>query len=443
MWAKVYIGYVLPKTRADTDIPGISETPEARLARPAPRAATWQSVPLAGGIVIYGLTTAGLNTTLSLFLADAVHAAPFLVGLFFTARAAAATGINLPLGWISDRMKDRRVMLGITSLGGAVGALCLALFHDYALVFAATLVFASLGQAGFGQFFAYAKEFATTRGRDATAFTSVMRSVFSASWVIGPPLGLFILSRYGFRSLYLDVAGLSLASAIVGRWGLPRAATNGSRVTTRDSRKRGDQERGGVWRAIRSDSSLSARTWLLLGVVLALGIVGQVYSIDIPLHVTKDLRQSPQLVGWMLGLTAGVEIPVMIAAGRLARRVGRGRMVGMSAVVAAMSFCLLPLAVSPAALLALSALIGIWQGVALSIPMIMVQDEAPGGAGTSFALYSAAFGSAAMLAGAVTGVTASAVGYGNVFWVCAAMSAVAAFLMLGRFTLGRRGAGLA
>jgi hypothetical protein len=43
-----------------------------------------------------------------------------------------------------------------------------------------------------------------------------------------------------------------------------------------------------------------------------------------------------------------------------------------------------------------------------------------------------------MIAGAITGVTASALGFGNVFWVCAALSAVAAFGMLARHSLGRR-----
>jgi MFS transporter, SET family, sugar efflux transporter len=70
--------------------------------------------------------------------------------------------------------------------------------------------------------------------------------------------------------------------------------------------------------------------------------------------------------------------------------------------------------------------------------MVMIQDEIPAGVGISSSLYGAAFGSASMIAGAVTGVTASAFGYGNVFWVCAALSAVAALGVLARLVLGRR-----
>jgi MFS transporter, SET family, sugar efflux transporter len=138
---------------------------------------------------------AGQNTTLSLFLVNAVHATPVLVGLFFTARAASGMVASLVTGWVSDRMRDRRVIIGVTSLAGAAGTLCLALLRDYALLLLSGVVFASIGTGAFGQMFAYANEFATARGRDVTFFMSVVRSVFSAAYIVGPPLGLFIMMR--------------------------------------------------------------------------------------------------------------------------------------------------------------------------------------------------------------------------------------------------------
>lgn len=406
--------------------------PGATAERSAAHGLVGQAVPLGASIAAYGLVMASQVTTLSLFLVNAVHVAPYLVGLFFTVRAGSAMVAGLATGWVSDRMRDRRMIIALSSLAGTAGALCLALLRNYTLLLVTTAVFASIGSGAFGQMFAYANEMATARGREVTFFTSVMRSVFSAAFIVGAPLGLFVMARSGFRTLYLGMTALLLASAVIGRWGLRRVPPKVSPGPG------GRRERGAVWRAIRDGSLLPARTWLLLAVVLLLGTVNQMFNIDISLHVTKDLGHSAQLVGWMLGLAAGLEIPVMIAAGRVGVRVGRGRLVGVSAVLATVSFCLLPLAASPAALLGLAALNGIWQGVALSIPMVMIQDETPGGVGVSSSLYGAAFGSAAMIAGAVTGATASALGYGNVFWVCAALSAVAALGMLARHALGRR-----
>jgi SET family sugar efflux transporter-like MFS transporter len=122
----------------------------------------------------------------------------------------------------------------------------------------------------------------------------------------------------------------------------------------------------------------------------------------------------------------------MIVSGRFADRIGKVRLVIAAAAGAAVFFCLLPLARSAGPLLALQALNAGWVAVAMTIPMVMVQEEAPGGAGATSALYGSAFTIAALLAGAVTGVTAVAVGYGNVFWVCAVLSAVSAGLLLAR-----------
>ncbi|HEX3965730.1 MAG TPA: sugar efflux transporter [Trebonia sp.] len=400
--------------------------PETAQALPTRRGASpafaRDLVPLAGAVGSYGLAAAFLAPTLSLFLAEDVHADPFLIGLFFVARGAASIGASQATGRLSDRLRDRRVIIGIAGVSGAVGGLCLALLRDYPLLLVTTVVFSSIGYVSFTQLFAYAKEYATTRGRPATPFTSAVRSVFSAAWVVGPPVGLFIAVRYGFGPLYLATAGLSLATAVLGRWGLrrvPRPATPAARA---------GQVPGGA----RRRASLPARMWLLLGAIVALGTVNQVYAIDVSLYVTQDLHRGAQVIGWMAGLCAGLEIPVMIITGRIADRIGKLRVVLAATAVAAVFFCLLPLASSPLELLGLQVLNATWVGVSLSIPMVMVQDEAPGGAGASSSLYSSAFMAASLLAGAVAGVTATAVGYGNVFWACAALSAVAGILLIAR-----------
>lgn len=419
---------MVPETLPNSPTPASGHALLDRSPRRAAGPGTAATVPLVGAITVYGLTMAFQSTSLSLFLANAVHATPALIGAYFTARAAAGIAVNQAAGWLSDRVRDRRVLLAVAGAAGAIGAVTLAGVHDYAMVLVTGMIFLSIGGITFGQLFAYANTSAVAGGRDVTAYSSVMRAVFSAAWVVGPPLGLFLLAGLGFRSFYLVVACLSLVSAVVGRWGLPSVAAPASV-------KRGGRQcaAGGRWKV----PVLPARLWLLLAVVLVLGIVNQMYFIDIPLHVTKDTGHGPQLVGWMAGVTAAAEIPVMIVAGRIARRVGPGRIVGASAVGGIVLYALLPFAASVPALLAMAALNGVYQGVSLSIPMVMVQDEAPGGPGSSSALYTSAFGVAGMLAGAVTGAVTTAVGYGNLFWVCAALSGCAAVLMAARASLAR------
>ena len=391
------------------------------------------SLPLAAAVAAYGLMAAATNTTTSLFLTNAVKAAPVQVGMFFTVRAAAGIVVGLIAGWLSDQVEDRRVIMGTAGIFGTIGALCLVFFRDYWLLLVTTTIFLSLGGVAFGQMFAYSNELATAKKRDVTAFSSVIRAVFSGAFVVGAPLGLSVMARYGFTPLYVGLAALTVTGAVIGRWGLrkaPRRAPAGN----------GQRRRGGAWGAIRG--GLPGRLGLLLLVIVILGLANQMYNIDITLHVTKDLHRSPSMVGWMLGLTAALEIPAMILAGLAAKRIGRGRLVGLAAVVAVATYCLMPLAKSPVELLAVSALIGLWQGVTLSIPMVMVQSETPGGLGLASSLYGAAFSTAGLFAGGVVGITAAAAGYAGVLWLCAALCAVAAVGMAARLLLPRPEAAL-
>jgi MFS transporter, SET family, sugar efflux transporter len=316
-----------------------------------------------------------------------VHAGALAIGLFFAGRGAIGIVVSLAGGRLSDRMRDRRVPLALSGLAGALGAACFAVLHGYAAAFVAGAVLLNLGGVAFSQLFAYAREHAEARELGTTAFTSAIRSVFSASWVVGPPFGFYLLSRYGFRPLYLTAAGLSLITALLGRWGLPRLSAAAPLAATA----------GHLNTSLRS---LGRRTYVLLAAIVILGVVNQIYSIDVALYVTKDLHLGTSLVGWLAGLSAGLEIPVMIS--------------------------------SPSALLALQLVNAAWTAVALSIPMVMIQDEVRGGAGTSAALYSTTYTSAGLIAGAVTGVTAAAIGFRNVFWVCAGLSVLAVLLLAAR-----------
>jgi SET family sugar efflux transporter-like MFS transporter len=407
------------------------QSPARHRSRLAVPSVATEAAPLAGAIGAYGVLSAFLSTTTSLFLTSAVHAAPLLIGLFFAGRGVVAIALNLGVGSISDRLPDRRLLIVIAGLGGAAGGVCFAVLRDYMAVLLAGVVFFSVGALSFSQLFAYANEFAHARGRPVTMFTSLLRAVFTASWVVGPPAGFYLLTRYGFGPLYLAVGFLSLLMAALG-WGLRPLPAAALPAVTRPGqpspggRPRGRHALSGAF------SALPARTWLLLGAVVALGVVNQMYIIDVPLYVTRALHLHAQLVGWMAGLGAALEIPVIIAAGRLADRLGKLSLVIGSAVGATVFFCLLPLATSAVPLIALQVLNAAWTAVALSIPMVMVQDEAPSGAGAASALYFSAFMSAGVLAGAITGVTTTAIGFGNVFWVCAALAAVAVSLLLAR-----------
>ncbi|MFD3760670.1 MFS transporter [Streptomyces sp. NPDC058622] len=186
-------------------------------------------------------------------------------------------------------------------------------------------------------------------------------------------------------------------------------------------------------------ATVPSRSWLLLCAVTGVNVANGMYIISIALYVTKDLHLSPSLVGLMAGVCAALEIPLIITAGRLADRIGKMRVVAAAVVLAVFFFSLLPMAGSAPVLITLQLPNAMWIAVITSIPVVVVQQEVPGGTGTVSALYSSTFPIAQLLAGAITAVVAAQAGYRSVFWICAGLCALAAALLLLR--RASRGAG--
>ncbi|MFE3295952.1 sugar efflux transporter [Streptomyces sp. NPDC059201] len=352
----------------------------------------------------YGLAMSVFGTTLSLFLADAVGAGPGLIGLYFTGCAVIGLAINLTVGGLSDR----RIALAATALAGVAGALVFTGARDYALVFAAGAVLLGLNEACISQLFAYVKEFADATAREVTPSSSAVRSVFSVGWVIGPPVGLFLLAHAGFGRMYAGAAALLLVTAVLGRWFLPALP----RPTPEEGT--GGRHGSGMRQIL---AIVPRRSWLLLGKVTAGNVANQMYLIAVALYVTKDLGLPASLVGVMAGVCAALEIPLMIMVGRVADRLGKMRVVTAAVILAAVFFTLLPLADSTPALIALQLPNALWIAVISSSPMVQAQQEIPGGTSAVSALYSSTFPVAQLSAGALTDVAAAQAGYRSVFWI--------------------------
>ncbi|MET8543717.1 sugar efflux transporter [Kitasatospora sp. NPDC004799] len=375
-----------------------------------------QSLIGANGFV--GLAGAFVVPTVSLFLADSVGATPLMIGLFFAARSIGEIGTDLAMGVVSDRLRDRRNVLVVTALLNAVGALCYALLRDYWVLLAAGMVCFGLGGACFGQLFAYTRELAEDRKVDATFFNGFQRSVTSLAWVAGPPVAFWLVAQWSFTVLYAAAAGLSLLAAAVCRWGLPPIARPAAEGADRPS---GPGLRGAF-------AGLGGRTVLLLAATVLLLGANMMYQIDLSLRVTSELHLGAAFAGLLLGLSACLEIPLMIAVGAWAERIGKARLLLAATVCATLFFAVLPLAESRTALLLLQVPNAFWTAVVMNIPVVMLQDALPGRAGTASSLYASAFKTGMFLGGLAVGTVATWTGYGQVFWVCAGLTGAAGLL---------------
>ncbi|MER7673491.1 sugar efflux transporter [Kitasatospora sp. NPDC096128] len=377
-----------------------------------------QSLIAANGVV--GLAGAFVIPTVSLFLADAVQATPLMIGLFFAVRSVGEIGTDLAMGVVSDRLRDRRTVLVLTALCNAAGALCYSVLRDYYLLLPAGLVCFGLGGACFGQLFAYTRELAEERKVDAPFFNGFQRSITSLAWVVGPPVAFWLVAQWSFAVLYASAAGLSLLAAAVCRWGLPalpRPAPEDRSADTAPGLR-------GLLAGLGPRSGL-----LLVAIVLLLG-ANMMYQIDLSLRITVELHQSTAFAGLLLGLGAVLEIPLMIGVGVWADRIGKNRLLLLATLCATLFFAVLPLVHSRTLLLLLQLPNAFWTAVVMNIPVVMLQDSLPGRPGTASSLYASAFKTGMFLGGLVVGTVATWTGYGQVFWVCAGLTALAGLLVL-------------
>ncbi len=272
-----------------------------------------------------------------------------------------------------------------------------------------------IGGSTFGQLFAYTREFAEARHVDVTLFNSALRSVTSMTWIVGPPLGFLLFSRGSSLRLYLISAVLYTAAAAVSVLLLPETLSAGEQRT-----------RISFGQTVRT---LSAPVKAIILVIVLLLTVNSMYGINVALYVTETRGLPSTFAGLMIGLAAALEIPVMLLAGRFAERIGKQKIVFAAALCATAFFVAMPFADSPAALLALQLPNAIWTGVALSIPVVILQDALPNRAGIASALYSSAFKAGIFIGGLLVGTVAELVGFGKVFLVCAAFTAIAAAVL--------------
>lgn len=347
-----------------------------------------------------GIAGALQTPTLSLFLTTEVHARPTMVGLFFTGSAVISILISQFLASRSDKKGDRKTLIFLCCMLGALGCVLFAWNRSYYLLLIVGVVLTSLGSTANPQMFALAREHADHTGREAVMFSTILRAQVSLAWVVGPPLAFALALGFGFKMMYLAAAAAFIACGVLVWKTLP-------------SVPRAQAPAGGRLEAPRRNR----RDTLLLFVACTLMWTANcMYLINMPLYVVHELQMSEKLAGVLMGCAAGLEIPTMLLAGMLAKRAGK-RLLMRYAVIAGVLFYGGLLFITGAwQLIALQLLNAMFIGVLAGIGMLYFQDLMPGQAGAATTLYSNTNRVGWIIAGSVAGAAAEIWSYHAVFY---------------------------
>ncbi|MBI0061068.1 sugar efflux transporter [Gilliamella sp. M0320] len=355
---------------------------------------------------IIGVAGALQSPTLSRFLSFEVGADPRLVGLFFSINALASIIGSYLLAKYSDNKGDRRKIVIFCCLMGLANSLIFAYSRNYYVLITLGVFFAALASAAMPQVFAMAREYAEKSGRNAVAFNSLIRAQLSLAWVIGPPLSFGLAIHYGFTSMYLCAMSMFIISMFVVAVFLPPVE------------KKSISSLSPSQLATANQSIFTNRNVMcLLLSTIFMWTANMMYIIDMPIYVEKVLHLSDSLPGALMGLAAGIEIPVMIIAGYMVPALGKRNLFFIAIICGILFYVGMILFIDPIMLYVLQLFNALFIGIVANIGIIYFQDLLPTRMGVASTLFNNGIICSVILAGIIQGFASQAYGHEIIYWI--------------------------
>lgn len=334
---------------------------------------------------------------------------------------------SVALGYISDKVPDRRILVIGCALMGALGFGLIFLFRSPLAFVIATCVIMPFGGALFSQSFSFARSYYDRRAPARAEFmTSIFRTIFAGAWAIIPPFVGWIAATSGVFNVYAIAAAAYLVCALIYVILLGFA----------------DARIGALPRKADAAPQASAR----MEPAIMVGIVGvaliflatYVNNVTVPLLITVTLKGSFSELGIFSGLAAALELPFMVLWGYALRWVSKHTLIVLAALLYAVYMLLLSRAGSVTEILWLQLINGPATAALMSIPISYLQDAIKGRRGLSTSLLDVVFVASSLAGAALFGaLTAASPAYPVMFVVAAGASVLgAAILFVAHRVLG-------
>ncbi len=374
------------------------------------------ALPLALSCFLLGFGLSLAVPYMALYAVKKAGMSPLQLGLFLTVNAISAVIIATLLARWSDRLPNRKPIVLATMAAGTAAYALIGVTPHFAglLVIGAGLL--SLGAAAFPQMFSFARASLQDVPTDlADRAMTLLRAVFSLSWVVGPGLGAVILGAGNYTAVFLSAAACFALSALP----LLRVPGRRPQPTPGITPDLPDTPRPAARRAI----ALGALAFVLYGMSMQMGMA------MFPLFITETLRGTSGEVGFLVGLCALLEIPVMIALVTWRRLPGVPTLVAAGMALFVAHFALVYVADSMPLLIAAQVIRAVVLAILAGLGMTYFQTLMPGRFSAATTMFANTGSIGGMLSGITSGAVAQTLGYRSVFLVCAALTLLGFLVM--------------
>lgn len=369
--------------------------------------------------VAFGMALSFVVPYMSMWGTQHVKMTPVVFGWFMTLTSVSSIVLSTVMARLSDTRIMRRTVLIWGSLGGIIGYVGYAYLEQ---AWALTLVgCAALGisAANFSQLFAHMREELDRPENahlDAPLIMSVLRVSFSLAWTIGPAIGAYVMSQYGYRGIFLGAALLFLIFlAGVLRYVPARPHPEHVHPSKHES----------IFKVLRRPA-----IWVSAVAFISVFAAHSINLMNLPLLVTEQLGGTEKHVGIIFGVAPFAEMPLMLWTGQMAARGKTMLLLRIGAVATVVYFLPLFFVQAPWHIYPMQLLSAVSIAILTNITIVFYQDLLPAQPGVATSLFANTFNAGNLLGYFAFGNLVGLVGHRGMFLVCSALSILTTVILL-------------
>ncbi|MGR2848612.1 sugar efflux transporter [Vibrio vulnificus] len=354
---------------------------------------------------IIGLCGAFFYPLTSLFLVEQLNASPMMLSLYMVVAVISSVSVSQVIAGKSDRGWQRKTILLISVSCQLVTVLSFIFIREYWIAIAVVALLGSISGAAFGQLFALGREYGDKYVTDSASFVSTMRAGIAIAWVFGPPLAFLLKAAYGFEASFTVAAIVIALSILVIFRGIPNVERN-LRVEKEPSRANG----GWV-------SSVNPLVFIYCLIIVLAFAASNLYIVSMPLYLSQELKVDANWLGVLFGVAALCEIPVMLWAGKLARRWSALTIMKVGIASGVLFYSAMLVATNYTHLIVAQILNGIFIGTCATLGMVVMQDMMKDKLGTASTLFSNMLQLSMLVSSLSVGIVGELFNYYSSFYV--------------------------
>ncbi|RKF15811.1 MFS transporter [Alginatibacterium sediminis] len=335
-----------------------------------------------------GLSFSFIYPVMSFFLVQELQSPPILIGVYTICVTLSGLIISQVLGYLTDKGLSAKTSYCLSLLSISIASGIFSIADNYWQVWLAGIVFMGIGAASMPLLLTIIREAAIQQNRDVRDMNAVMRATISLAWIAGPPLAYGLIAQFGFTASFGSASIITALTVVLAIYSLPNTG-----IKAKDSQQ-------------EPNTPISFHIWLLCLVLLFVNMANGMYGTAMPLYSLNERDLPAYLPGLLFGVAAGLEVPIMIIASRLANHFGTQKLMGIATICGAVFYTGIYSASQGWHFIALQLCNAIFFGVFASLGVTVIQEMLPNRPGFASALFSNSMRAGMMIGTSLTGIIA-------------------------------------